>query len=293
MVLQIPEQPTISEMWLETLRAVHNAGGRQINVISSTRNPTAENLEVRDVVDRWLIPGARGPKHTIYRVNTVASTIFPAGRYRSPGFSWSKDLTDDQKAMLNSRADRLYTRHINSLPMLLEFDGNRHGTYFSRMVCWPGKFAGEINQIQERVAALRTLHDRPVSSTNVHDIVVGGEADWAEYDVRGLQVLQPNDRRPRGFPCLVHVDITVHNNELHMLAVYRHQYLITKAYGNLLGLGRLQQFLCEQTGYAVGELAVQATLADAEYGPWTKSNVSQILDEASAAAAASKLDSAA
>lgn len=284
MVLPVPEQPTISHMWFETLRQVHEAGGRVVNVISSTRHATLEVPEIRGVVDRWLVPGAR-PDHTVYRVKTVASTIFPAGRYRSPGYQWSKNLTEEEKALIDSRATALYERHINSLPTLLQFEGNRHGTYFSRMVCWPGKYACEVNQLQERVAALRKLHDRPVSSTNVHDIVVGGEADWAEFGIRGLQVLQPTDRRSRGFPCLVHIDITVHDNELHMLAVYRHQYLITKGYGNLLGLGRLQQFLCEQTGYAMGELAVQATLADAEYGPWTKANVRKIVAEASAAAA--------
>ena len=50
------------------------------------------------------------------------------------------------------------------------------------------------------------------------------------------------------------------------LAVYRHQYLITKAYGNLVGLSRLMHFLCEQTGAECGELVVHATLADAEPG---------------------------
>src|SRR5262249_18505243 len=71
-------------------------------------------------------------------------------------------------------------------------------------------------------------------------------------------------RRTRGFPCLTHVDLTLHRGRLHATAVYRHQYLIDKAYGNLLGLSWLLQFLCQQTGYQLGELVVHATLADAQ-----------------------------
>lgn len=282
MALLIPEQNSVSEMWLETLRYVDAAGGRAVNVLSSTRNPTLEVPEIRDVADRWLVRDARD--HSVQPVSTVASTIFPAGRYRSPGLRWSKDLPESDKALLDARAESLYARHIKSIPTLLQFDGNLHGTYFSRMVCWPGKLAGEVNQLRDRIISLRSFHDRPVSSTNVHDIVVAGEADAPTYsDVRGLQVLQPTDRRTRGFPCLVHVDLTVHDNELHMMAVYRHQYLVTKSYGNILGLGRLQQFLCEQTGYSMGELAVQATLADSEYGTWSQKRVRHIIGEANEA----------
>ncbi|MGX1585895.1 hypothetical protein ACWH95_15155 [Microbacterium sp. NPDC055502] len=285
MPLLIPEQNSVSEMWLETLRIVNAAGGRQVNVLSSTRNPTLEVPEIREVADRWLVRGAR--RHSVQPVSTVASTIFPAGRYRSPGIQWSADLPQEDKDLLDARADNLYARHIKSIPTLIQFDGNHLGTYFSRMVCWPGKIAGNVNQLRDRVMSLRGYHDRPVSSTNVHDIVVAGEADTPAYtEVRGLQVLQPTDHRSRGFPCLVHVDLTVHDNELHMLAVYRHQYLVTKAYGNILGLGRLQQFLCEQTGYSMGELAVQATLADAEHKPWSKTNVQRIIKEASEAVSA-------
>ena len=51
---------------------------------------------------------------------------------------------------------------------------------------------------------------------------------------------------------------------LHATAIYRHQYLIDKAYGNLLGLSWLLRFLCQQSGFEVGELVVHATLADTQ-----------------------------
>jgi hypothetical protein len=56
----------------------------------------------------------------------------------------------------------------------------------------------------------------------------------------------------------------LYQGRLHATAVYRHQYLIDKAYGNLLGLSWLMQFLCQQSGFEVGELVVHATLADSQ-----------------------------
>jgi hypothetical protein len=62
--------------------------------------------------------------------------------------------------------------------------------------------------------------------------------------------------------------------------VYRHQYLVEKAYGNLMGLSALLRFLCQQTGYAVGELCVHATMADAQLseGAWVHELASDARD---------------
>ena len=60
------------------------------------------------------------------------------------------------------------------------------------------------------------------------------------------------------------MDLTLHDGRLHCLAVYRHQYFIEKAYGNMLGLSALLHFLCQQSGYEPGELVVHATMADAQ-----------------------------
>jgi N-acetylglutamate synthase-like GNAT family acetyltransferase len=67
---------------------------------------------------------------------------------------------------------------------------------------------------------------------------------------------------------------------LHCTAVYRHQYLIEKAYGNLVGLAALMHFLCQQGGCELGELVVHATLADAELG---RRRVAQLVADADAA----------
>jgi hypothetical protein len=99
---------------------------------------------------------------------------------------------------------------------------------------------------------------------NALDIDVAADAVTDEADLRGLQVYAATDRRVRSFPCLTHIDLTLYKGRLHATAVYRHQYLIDKAYGNLLGLSWLLGFLCQQSGWELGELVVHATLADAQ-----------------------------
>jgi len=200
-------------------------------------------------------------------VDTVANTIFPASLYQDPGVRWAPSLNSHQSARLDEAATDLYDAYGEMLPLLCTADGNGRGTYFGRMISWPGKEAGGINQLAERIIYLRSTHRGGRRTQNVSDIAIGGEAELLAADELrdiGLQVYAADDHRQRGFPCLVHIDLTLLDGQLSMLAVYRHQYLITKTYGNLLGLARLLGFLAQQTGFEVGELAVQATLADAE-----------------------------
>lgn len=261
----------VSQAWLRTLELVHTHGGRRTNVLTTITDPLApEDPVVRKTIDRVLVPGKRNGV-TIQTVDTVANTIFPHDLYGAPDHVWSPDLDDEQAAALDMAATDLYEVYSEMLPLLCTADGNPRGTYFGRMVSWPGKQPGGVNQLADRVKYLRKARRAGNSAYNFSDMTVGGQAeDSSEIDEAddpddlGLQVYASTDRRQRGFPCLVHIDFTLLDGRLSMLAVYRHQYLVTKAYGNLVGLARLQAFLAQQTGFAMGELAVQATLADSE-----------------------------
>jgi hypothetical protein len=257
---------TISEAWLRTLQLVDYLGGRRVNVLTTVTDPLAEeDPMVRAAIDKVLIPG---PRTKLQSVETVADTIFPQDLYNDPGMSWSPDLPPQHARALDEAAEDLYANYTSMLPLLRTAKGNTRGTYFGRMLSWPGKDPGGINQLADRVKNLRGQHLAGRRTYNLADMVIGGEAEQGpEPDILediGLQEYTATDRRPRGFPCLVHVDFTLLDGQLSMLAVYRHQYLISKAYGNLLGLRRLLGFLAQQTGFSVGELAVQATMADSE-----------------------------
>ncbi len=262
----------ISRAWLDTLELVHTRGGHRTHVLTTVRDPLApEDWGIRRAIDSVLAPGKRNGV-MIEEVDTVASTIFPHDLYAAPDFMWSPDLAEDQRVELDTAASELYEAYTDMLPLLCTADGNPRGTYFGRMISWPGKMAGGLNQLADRVRYLRKERQAGRSRYNVSDMTIGGQAEMgtgavsdanADVDL-GVQVYASTDRRQRGFPCLVHIDFTLLDGELSMLAVYRHQYLVSKAYGNLLGLARLLAFVAQQTGFMVGELAVQATLADSE-----------------------------
>ena len=249
---------TLSEAWLKALtHSASQRGGRCVHLVMTVENPGSEDEAVRDALDRAL--DATGTPS----VETVAGTIFPRALYRSPGFSWSPDLDEPAVSALDTAARDLYERYEQMLPLLLKFPGNSRGTYFARMISWPGKEPGGTNQLDMKISRIRGEFANRRRTNNTLDIDVGADA-LASEPLAGVQVYAPSDRRIRGFPCLVHIDFTLVDGTLHCLAVYRHQYLITKAYGNLVGLSRLMHFLCQQTGADCGELVVHVTLADAQ-----------------------------
>ena len=251
---------TLSEAWSQALaHAASQPHGRCVNLVMTIEKPGAEDEAAREVIDTAL--NAAGDPS----VETVAGTIFPAALYSGPGFSWSPDLDEPAVRALDAAALNLYERYAGMLPKLLKFPGNSRGTYFARMITWPGKKAGGTNQLDLRISRIRSEFARGNRTNNTLDIDIGADALLPET-LAGVQLYAPKDQRMRGFPCLVHIDLTLFEDTLHCTAVYRHQYLITKAYGNLVGLSRLMHFLCEQTGAQCGELVVHATLADAEPG---------------------------
>lgn len=251
---------TLSEAWSQAL--VHTASqpyGRCVNLVMTVEKPGAEDGAVRRVIDTAL-DAAGDPS-----VETVAGTIFPKALYTDPGFSWDPDLDESAVRALDTAARDLYGHYEGMLPKLLKFPGNSRGTYFARMITWPGKEPGGTNQLKLRISRIRSEFARGNRTNNTLDIDVGADALLSE-PLAGVQLYAPTDKRMRGFPCLVHIDLTLFRGTLHCTAVYRHQYLITKAYGNLVGLSHLMHFLCQQTGAECGELVVHATMADAEPG---------------------------
>ncbi len=255
----LPAVPSASEAWLLSLeRTAEAPDGRAVHVVSTVTEPGTEISAVRLVLDDALAAAGAQP------VGTVAETIFPASLYSDPGIDWSPALPPAERDALDRAAASLYDSYAEMLPLLLTISANSKGTYFSRMITWPGKEAGGLNQLAARIDRLRAEHSAGRRTHNALDIDVAADALAGDGDLRGLQVYAVTDRRIRSFPCLTHIDLTLHRGRLHATAVYRHQYLIDKAYGNLLGLSWLLGFICQQAGYQPGELVVHATLADAQ-----------------------------
>lgn len=277
------EQDSLGLAWVDTFRRVADLGGKAVNVTMTVRNPSAPEIpELRAALDQHLV-ARRGAGGRVQSVTTVASTIFPGALYADPGMTWAADDPAAEKA-LDRAANRLYSRYLRNLPTLVKVHvGNRKGTYFGRLIAWEGP-GTTINQLDDRITSFRKLHRANYSAWNTNDLAIGREAEDVHELVgaSGLDIYRVTDHRhyiSQGFPCLVHIDITLFENRIHMLALYRHQYLVTKAYGNLLGLVRLQRFLGQQTGYQVGELTMQAGFSDAEWNAgWGKTRSTAILE---------------
>jgi hypothetical protein len=280
-MIALPPTTDVSEAWLASLEtALAVPGGRVVHLVTTVTQPGTEHVGVRAVLDRAL-EGAG-----MQSVDTVTETIFPSSLYPDPGFAWACDLEADRLGLLNDAASHLYECYEEILPLLRTVHANRSGTYFSRMITWPGRVAGGTNQLQLRIDGLRSQQRAGRQRNNTLDIDVaadalatpisesnvdfGGAGELGE--LAGVQVYAADDRRTRGFPCLTHIDLTLYDGTLHATAVYRHQYLVEKAYGNLMGLSAMLRFLCQQSGYAMGELCVHATMGDAQLseGHWIR-----------------------
>lgn len=260
MTVVVPPANCIAEAWLWTLKAVQDASGTAVHVVTTVARPSDDGPDIASVLDEFLAGG----KSKTWPVDTVASTIFPGALYRHQPEPWAENLPAHSKAELDAAATELFDDYIDMLPIIASDSSNTwDSTYFGRMVSWPGSNP-PVNQLKERIQYLRTQHSQGNRRANAANIAMGGEGELGA----SLQIHGSRDRRWQGGPCLVHLDLTVHDGRLNMLATYRHWHLVTRALGNLLGLSRLLLFLCEQTGHSVGELTVVSGAANAQRNDW-------------------------
>ncbi|MGI8667494.1 MAG: hypothetical protein ACR2N4_15955 [Jatrophihabitans sp.] len=272
-MIAFPSFTNIEVAWLSVLEAAEaRRDGRLLHTVLSITEPSAPLPEIVAANDALLIP--RGD----HSVDTVANTLFPANLYSPPDLDYHPDLRPGQLHLLDAAAEDLYANYRDMLPDLCGFNGNAHGTYFGRLVSWPGKESDGYNQLKSRVKQLRSHRNQAHTATNAADFALEGVAEIeSAVGSAGLQIYKANDERQIAFPCLVHVDISVVHNRLSLVAVYRHWHLIHKAYGNLIGLTRLLHFMSQQTGYEPGELMIHGTVANAEIGTFSHTVLKKLI----------------
>ncbi|WP_153342008.1 thymidylate synthase family protein [Nocardia aurantia] len=243
------EARDIGDAWLQAARALVDAPGRTlVNLAVSIADPLHEDLGVRRELEYALAGLARDkPADPVYSVHTVANTIFPISLY-NPAHEQSAQLFFD-RARDTARLHH-HGRH------------NEWGTYFGRLVAYPDPGGGEVNQLERFLAVL--AEDRKWADRYEAPLTLPGET--VEAICADALVIGPQDRRSRGGPCLAHVSFTVLDGMLHLTALYRRHYYLARAYGNFLGLARLQHFLATESGRDVGGMLVVGTHAQLETG---------------------------
>jgi hypothetical protein len=291
----VAHHATTGGAWLAALRMAADANHKLLHLHVTITDPASEDHETRFLADQMLI-GERLPP-----VQTVVNTLFPAALARSCRGS----------AELVARYRRIYKRIKN------ESGANRKGTYFGRLICYPGRDR-EVDQLTRLINYLhcdyqkshrpRAIYEMATSTSESDhdpqssDMVArdhfipakatahgnGHQSDidhifdiGADVDGQEMQVYAPTPDTIRmgGFPCLSHLSFQRDGQHLHLMAHYRHQLLVQRAYGNYLALGLLQGYIAAAADLHVGHLSVNAGLATLEISPSKLDRYLALLDQ--------------
>lgn len=260
----------IGEAWLASLAALSEHRWDLVNLTVTIDDPSAEDLGVRRVLELELARRVHaGDRPAPQSVHTVANTLFPISLY-VPG------RADAAQRFFDAAIAGQRSRHGTSA---------RWGTYIGRFLDYPGP-KGKANQLDLLLRQLRSdgaqWKDRYELAASIPDRDGPPDEDdqWLESQATAgnsrsrrsatpahdLRVISDprSDHHARGGPCLSHVSLTMIEGRLHMTALYRRQSYVARAYGNFLGLARLQHFLALESGHGIGELMIVATHAEAE-----------------------------
>jgi hypothetical protein len=181
----------------------------------TTGGVAVETTQIRAELDKFLA------EHEHQTCHTVANTIFPIRLYERAKFD----------------RQQLFADYKQILPRIVAAEKglNGRGLYFERMIQGNGGLGD--NQLDYIIDRYNNRSKSGIRRTALQ--------------VSIFRPLDDHKNLPRmGFPCLQHLSL-VPNNEKKTLclnAFYATQEVITKAYGNYLGLCRLGAFLSKEMG---------------------------------------------
>lgn len=235
---------------------------REYNLVLEVQQPalgTPHSRAIERAVDEFLKKNGAQPVHT------VAETIFPAAEYKHGGI----------KAVYE------YPKSI--YPHISSAQGNGWGTYAQRLTqrkCSDGSTISPLELVIEKLKA-NVKKSGPMRA--VYELDLG-------FDAMDLKLYSAEDdhSRIRGGQCMSHISLKLgENHELYLTALYRYQYFVQKALGNLLGLARLQSCIAREVGISTGPLVCHATMAILENrqldssAPWSRDAVKELLAQCS------------
>jgi len=228
MYLPIPPQPDCASAWREAVRAVDDRPGHSAyNVIVDIADPIA-NATLADariaVVDAFLSDCDKS-------VETVANTIFPAGLYRRYGAPAFFDVFSGNVLKKVRRSERW------------------SGYYFERMIQFPVPAGEPPNQLWDIVERLKNGDVRALN----------------KFELSLFDPTRDVDNSPYGGQCLSFMSFKVipgAERTLTLTAMYRNHFYIEKLLGNLIGLGRLMDFVAHEADLKIGPLTVISTHAE-------------------------------
>jgi hypothetical protein len=244
----------IGSAWLAAFEALDTGHGSIVNLAVDITDPLREDLGVRQIIEETLSnlrdtrPDAFG---NVQSMHTVANTVFPISLYRSGRDGAAERFMANA---LRGEQNRAHARR------------RQWGTYLGRLVAYPARDGQFTNQIGLNLERLRgrdrrwsDLYEMPITAPDGDS----GDPDWEIDDssdsATGGALLHGDirvDARRRGGPCLAHISLTLEDDAVSMVALYRRHSYVPRAYGNFLGLARLLSFFAHESGHEVGNLLV-------------------------------------
>jgi hypothetical protein len=226
MYLAVPQQPDCASAWREAVRAVDSQPGHSAyNVILDVADPVAANSPFQDPRTKIVDNFLSAHEKS---VETIANTIFPQSlyyRYRSPEF---------------------FDIFVKNVLGKVRRNERWSGYYFERMIRLPGS---DMNPLWDIVTRIR---NPSVTALNKFELPI--------FDTH-----RDVDDSPYGGQCLSFLSFKLQSGSpktLALTAVYRNHFYTEKLLGNLIGLGRLMNFVAREADLSVGNLTVVSTHAE-------------------------------
>lgn len=270
------QRDRLQDAWLAAMQLLLERGGKSFHL--DVAFPAGFQTEAApwNELNDFLVD------HGKWELGTVVNTIFPESLY-------IPDLGDQA-------ADRLYESYAMGMRVHQRVGkGNDKETYFNRLVSYPVatgsteklsdkaremlKDDGSWNQLDFHIQRLRSQRKKG-RKRNSYELGLSHPID-AE-----LRLQAPGrDLRTGSFPCLSHVSLTLVDDKVNLTAIYRNQYLVTRGFGNYVGLARLTEFIATESGAQPGEVQVVATGADPEIDGFGLGELKVLVDRCSRAIA--------
>jgi len=220
--------------WLQAARALFDKGDRIYNLILEVHQPSAATPASRAIekqVDDFL------REHECQPNQTVAETIFPATEYMRGGL------------------DAVLAYPTTVYPFIKP--ANHWGTYALRITerkCSDGSTFKPLEFLIDKLRKQLTLRGAKRATYELDTMAEPLDLKLYEADVDRNNAVAGQ--------CLSHLSFKLGpNHELYLTALYRYQWFVQKALGNLLGLARLQNCIAREINVPVGPLVCHATLA--------------------------------
>ena len=204
--------------WAKAILSLKEHSWDAWNMVVTISQPCLENP------DAFCRLTSFAENHGLITPKHVLHTIFPLQFYKTP-----------------HAKERLYKFYNRYYRMTRKMPHSGWGTYFKRMISYKTKDGNEYDQLDSIISH---ISNRQKNYKAAHFMII--------------PQVGSDSNRQMGAPCLNYVAVQVENSEnnktISLLAVYRNHDFRERTYGNYLGLCALLNYICQETGSAVGQV---------------------------------------